>query len=118
MDGLIKGTELGVPERSQFGVFLPQGQPLGEAFFKFGDGPGAEGIGADFVDHRPILQVTGVGEVTCRRTDGAYYPIAAGIKSNSTLSPTDVGGELGGCRLVPRERERIALKSPVQQFIE
>src|SRR5271169_372466 len=80
VDDLIEWTEFGVPIGPQFGVLLPQGQPLGEAFFKFGHGPGAKGIGADFVDHRRILQVTGAGEVTRQRTDGASDPIAAGIK--------------------------------------
>jgi hypothetical protein len=42
---------------------LPQGQPFGKALFKFGYGPGAQGIGTDFVDHRRILQVIGVSEV-------------------------------------------------------
>jgi hypothetical protein len=38
-------------------VFLPQGQPLGKALFKFGHGPaGAQGIGTDFVYHGFFLQ--------------------------------------------------------------
>ena len=56
---LIERTELGVPERPQFGVSLARGQALGIALFKFGQGSRAQGIGADFVDHRRILQVTG-----------------------------------------------------------
>jgi hypothetical protein len=40
-------------------MLLPQGQPLGKALFKFGHGPGAQGIGSDFVDHGLFLHVTG-----------------------------------------------------------
>ena len=44
-------------------MFLPQGQPFGKALFELGYGPGAQGVGADFVGHQRILQVIGVGEV-------------------------------------------------------
>jgi hypothetical protein len=37
------------------GVLLPQGQPLGKTLFKFGHGPGAQGIGTDFVYHGLFL---------------------------------------------------------------
>ena len=60
VDDLIERTEVGVPEGPQFGVFLPQGEPFGKAFFKFGHGPGAQGIGTDFVQHRRILQMKGL----------------------------------------------------------
>jgi hypothetical protein len=61
VDDLIERTELGVPESPQFGVFLPQRQPLGIALFKFGQGPGAKGIHTDFVDHRRIPAGDGAG---------------------------------------------------------
>jgi hypothetical protein len=67
MDDLIERTELGMPEGPQFRVFLPQGEPLGKAFFKFGHGPGAEGIGADFVQHWRILQMTGGWRGNCQQ---------------------------------------------------
>jgi hypothetical protein len=70
VDDLIERTEVGVPEGPQFGVFFPQGQPLGKALFKFGHGSGAQGIGTDFVQHRRILEMTGVGEVICQRICG------------------------------------------------
>jgi hypothetical protein len=63
VDDLVERTELGVPEAPQFRVFFPKGQPLFIALFEFGHGAGAERIGADFIDHRRILQVTGVSEV-------------------------------------------------------
>src|SRR4029450_11825727 len=51
---------LRVPESPQFGVFLPQGQPLGKPLFKFGHGaPRAQGIGTDFIDHGLVLHGTG-----------------------------------------------------------
>jgi hypothetical protein len=55
-------------------VFLPQGEPLGKALFKFGHGPGAQGIGTDFVQHERILHVQGVGKAICQPTDSAFYP--------------------------------------------
>ena len=52
VDDLIERTELGVPEAPQFGVLFPRREPLGIALFEFGHGPGTQGIGTDFVDHR------------------------------------------------------------------
>src|SRR5439155_23091919 len=72
VDDLVERTELGMPEGPQFGMVLPQGQPPGKALFKFGHGPGAQGIGPDFVYHGLFLHVTWVGEVTCQRTNSAF----------------------------------------------
>jgi len=60
MDNLVERAELGVPEAPQRRVLQPQRQPLFVALFEFGQGAGAERVGADFVDHRRILEVTGV----------------------------------------------------------
>src|SRR2546427_1115138 len=52
-------------------MFLPQGQPLGKALFKFGHGPaGAQGIGTDFVDHGFFLSVTGYSGASVWRSEG------------------------------------------------
>src|SRR6266702_3428827 len=52
-------------------MFLPQGQPLGKALFKFGHGPaGAQGIGPDFVDHGFFLSVTGDSGASVWRAEG------------------------------------------------
>ena len=51
VDGLIERAELGVPERTERGMLQAQRQPLLIALFEFGDGPGAQRIRADFVDH-------------------------------------------------------------------
>jgi hypothetical protein len=55
VDDLIERTEFGMPEGSQLGVLLAQREPLLIALLEFGQGSGAQGVGADFVDHRHIL---------------------------------------------------------------
>src|SRR5262249_55419155 len=78
VDDLIERPELGVPEASQLRVSQARRQPFFIALYELGYGPGAERIGADFVDHRRVLQVTGVSKVICRRTDSRVYPLREG----------------------------------------
>src|SRR6516162_4056848 len=55
VDDLVERAELGVPEAAQRRVSQAGRQPLFVALLEFGHGSGAQGVGANFVDHWHIL---------------------------------------------------------------
>src|SRR6267143_1498251 len=54
---LVERTEVGVPEGAELRMFLAEGLPLREAVLELGHGSGAQGVGANFVNHLLLLGV-------------------------------------------------------------
>src|SRR5262249_49474759 len=57
VNDLIEGPQLGVPERSQLGVLLPQRMPPGKTGFKLAYRSRPQSICTHFVKHRYLLWV-------------------------------------------------------------
>jgi hypothetical protein len=89
---LMEWPALGVPERPQCGVVLPQGQPFGLALLECGHGAGSQGLGTDFIDHGLFLHVTGESGATPARR----LPLPGAL-----LAQHSPGGKVTGANFVP-----------------
>src|SRR2546425_5311765 len=58
VDDLVERAEVGVPEGTELGMLLAERFPLREAILELGHGSGAQGVGANFVDHLFLLYFT------------------------------------------------------------
>src|SRR6266850_667864 len=92
VNDLVERAEVGVPEGAERRVLFAERLPLGEAVLELGHGSGAQGVGANFVDHL-LLLLDSYGLNTAntlsefeihdsRNTD------SSGLRRSSAIAPT------------------------------